>query len=45
VDVELEEVEEGIVDEVDRAVDVLFYAEDELEWSAGFVASECGDVG
>jgi len=28
VDVEFEEVEEGVVDEVDGAVDVFFYAED-----------------
>jgi len=37
VDVEFEEVEEGVVDEVDGAVDVFFYAEDKLQWPACFV--------
>jgi hypothetical protein len=45
VDVEFEEVKEWVVDEVDGAVDVFFYAEDEFEWAAGFVAGEGGDVG
>lgn len=44
MDVVFEEVEEGVVDEVDGAVDVAFYAEDEFEGSAGFVAGEGGDV-
>ena len=39
MDVEFEEVEEGVVDEVDGAVDVFFYAEDKLQWPACFVAS------
>lgn len=43
--VELEEVEEGIVDEVDRAVDVFLGAEDELERSTRFVACWKWDVG
>lgn len=45
VDVELEQVEEGVVDEVQGAVDVLFHAEEEFEGAAGFVAGEGGDVG
>lgn len=45
VDVEFEEVEEGVVDEVDCAVDFLFDAEVELERAAGLVACECWDVG
>lgn len=45
MDVEFEEVEEGIVDEVDGAVYVLFDAEEEFEWAAGFVAGGEGDVG
>lgn len=45
MDVEFEEVEKRIVDEVNCAVDVFFYSEDEFEWSAGFVACESGDVG
>lgn len=45
VDVELEQMEERVVDKVDRAVDLLFHAEEELERTAGFVARWEGDVG
>lgn len=45
MDVEFEQVEEGVVDEVDGAVDVLFDAEEELERAPGFVAGWEGDVG
>lgn len=45
MNVELEEVEEGVVDEVDGAVYVALNAEVELEGAAGFVAGEGGDVG
>jgi hypothetical protein len=38
-------VEERVVDEVDCAVDVLFYAEEELERAAGFVAGREWNVG
>ena len=44
MDVELEEVEEGVVDEVDGAVDVSFDAEEEFEGAGGFVAGGEGDV-
>lgn len=44
VDVEFQQVEERIVDEVDRAVNLLFYAEEELQRAAGFVASREWDV-
>jgi hypothetical protein len=45
VDVEFQQVEERVVDEVDRAVDVLFYAEEELKGAAGFIASRERDIG
>lgn len=45
MNVELEEVEEGIVYEVDRAVDVLLDAEEEFEGSSRFVTCWEGDVG
>ena len=45
VDVELQQVEEWVVDEVDCAVDVLFYAEEELEREACFVAGREWNVG
>ena len=45
MDVELEEMEEGIVYEIDRAVDVLLDAEEEFEGSPRFVAGGEGDVG
>lgn len=45
MDVELEEVEERVVDEVDRAVDFFLDAEKELEGPPGFVARREGDVG
>jgi hypothetical protein len=45
VDVEFQQVEERVVDEVDRAVDVLFYAEEELERAAGLIASRERDIG
>jgi len=45
VDVELQQVEEWVVDKVDCAVDVLLYAEEKLEWSAGFIASREWNVG
>ena len=44
MDVELEEMEERVVDEIDGAVDLLLYAEEQLEGSAGFVAGREGDV-
>jgi hypothetical protein len=45
VDVELQQVEERVVDKVDCAVDVLLYAEEKLERSAGFVAGREWNVG
>jgi hypothetical protein len=45
VDVELQQVEERVVDEVDCAIDVLFYAEEELERAACFVAGREWNVG
>ena len=44
MDVELEKVEERVIDEVDSAVNIFFYAEHEFEWSSGFVAGWEGDV-
>lgn len=44
VDVELEEVEEGVVDGVDGAVEVAFYAVAQLEGLAGFFTGGEGDV-
>lgn len=44
VDVEFQQVEERVVDEVDRAVDLLLYAEEELQRAAGFIASREWDV-
>lgn len=44
VDVELKEVEEWVVDKVNCAVDVLLYAEEELERATGFIASRERDV-
>ena len=43
--VELQQMEERVVYEVNRAVDVLLDAEEEFEWSAGFVACWERDVG
>lgn len=37
-------MEERVVYELDGAIDVLFYAENELEGSAGFVTGESWDV-
>jgi hypothetical protein len=45
VDVELQQVEERVVDKVDRAVDVLLYAEKKLERAACFVAGWEWNVG
>ncbi len=45
VDVELEEVEEGVVYEVYRAVDILLDAEEEFEGSSCLVTYWEGDVG
>lgn len=44
MDVEFEEVEEGVGDEVDGAVEVAFDAEGEFKWAAGFVAGWERDV-
>jgi hypothetical protein len=44
VDVKLEEVEEGVVDGVDGAVELGFYPVVELEGEAGFFAGGEGDV-
>lgn len=44
MDVELQQVEERVVDEVDRAVDLLLYTEEELQRAAGFIASRERDV-
>lgn len=44
MDVELEEVEEGVVDGIDGAVEVSFYPVAELEGLSGFFASGEGDV-
>jgi hypothetical protein len=43
VDVELEQVEEGVVDEGDRAVELALDAIVELERVASFVADREGD--
>lgn len=45
VDVELEEMEERIVDEIDGAIDVLFYSKYQLEGSSSFITREGGNVG
>jgi len=45
VDIELQKVEERVVDEVDCAVDVLLYAKEKLERTAGFVAGWERNVG
>lgn len=45
MDVEFEEMEEGIVDEVNGAVDVLFHPKDQLEGSSRLVAREGGNIG
>ncbi len=45
MDVELEEVEEGVVYEVYRAVDILLDAEEEFEGSSCLVTYWEGDVG
>ena len=45
MDVKLQQVEERVVDEVDCAVDVLFYAKEELERAACFVAGWEWNVG
>lgn len=45
VDVELQQVEERVIDKVDRAIDVLFYAKEELERTASFVAGRERNVG
>jgi hypothetical protein len=44
VDIELEEVEEGVVDGVDGAIEVGFYPVAELEGLSGFFAGGEGDV-
>lgn len=44
VDVEFEQVEEGIIDEVYRTVDLLFNSEVELQRSSSLVACESGHV-
>ena len=44
VDIEFQQVEERVVDEVDRAVDLLLYAEEQLQRAAGFIASREWDV-
>jgi len=44
VDVEFEEVEEGVGDEVDGAVEVAFDAEGEFKRASGFIAGWEGDV-
>jgi hypothetical protein len=45
VNVEFQQVEERVVDEVDRAVDVLLYAKEELEGAAGLIASREWNIG
>ena len=45
MDVELQQVEERVIDKVDRAIDVLFYAKEELERTAGFIAGREWNVG
>ena len=44
MDVVFEEVEEGVVDEGDGAVDVALDAEVEFKWAPGFVAGWEGRV-
>lgn len=44
VDVEFQQVEKRVVDEVDRAVNLLLYSEEELQRAAGFIASRERDV-
>lgn len=44
VDIELEQVKERVVDEVNRAVDVLLDTKYELKGAAGFVASRKGNI-
>lgn len=45
MDVELQQMEKGVVDKVDCAVDILFYTEEELKRAAGFIAGGERDVG
>lgn len=45
VDVEFQQMEERVVDKVNRAVDILFYAKEELERAAGFIAGRERDIG
>jgi hypothetical protein len=44
VDVEFQQVEERVVDEVDRAVDVFLYAKEEFQRAAGFIAGREWDI-
>lgn len=44
VDVEFQQVEEWVVNEVDRTVDLLLYTKEELQRAAGFIASRERDV-
>ena len=42
--VKFQQVEERVVNEVDRAVDVLLYAKEELQRTASFIASWEWDI-
>jgi len=44
VDIELEEMEEGVVNEIDRTADVFLDAKEKLEGSASLVTSREGNV-
>ena len=44
VDVEFQQVEERVIDKVDRAVDILFHAKEELQRTASFIASWEWDI-
>lgn len=44
MDIELEEMEEGVVDEIDRTADVFLDAEEKFEGSSCFVTSRKGNV-
>lgn len=45
MDVELEQMKEGIADEVNGAIEIFFDTEDEFEGAPSFVAGEGWDVG
>lgn len=43
--VKFQQVEERVVYEIDRAIDILLHAEKQLQWSTGLVARRKRNVG